>query len=87
MDGSRQHQIDYRIEKNKEAFLKIILSNCKSSEESVYATCALALDYMRMHYKALSACVPQQEAKAAFKITLDTFLCEYGMSVRVHEFE
>lgn len=87
MRESRQIELDVRMEKNKEAFLKYILGNCQDKQEAVYVTCSLALDYMRMHFKAIQNCVPQQEAKAAFKIAMDAFLVEYGMSVAIHEFE
>jgi len=86
MNPHRQHELDIRMENNKNAFLRGILGYCKTTEESVYVTCSLALDYMRMHYKAISHVADQQQAKAAFKVAMDALLVEYGMSVVIHEF-
>lgn len=87
MDAHRQHHLDAKIESNKAAFLKYILSDCRDKQEAVYVTCSLALDYLMMHHKALLNAVPSQEAKAALKVTLDLFLVNHGMSVAIHEFE
>lgn len=87
VDVIRQNELDIRIKNNLNYFLKHILSNCRGSEEAVYATCSLMLDFMRLHMKALQANLPTQEAKAAFKVGVDAFVVEQGMALKIFEFE
>lgn len=86
MDIERQYVIDKSLGQMKAYFLQHVIATSKEKDEAVYATCCLMLDFALMHYKAIKNCVPQQEAKAAFKISLDSLLVEHGMSVAIHEF-
>jgi hypothetical protein len=83
----RQQFIDKKMGSFKFKFLNDFISSCRDSEEAVYATCSLTQDFMQMLFKAVNSKVPQQEAKAAFKIALDSVLLDYGMSVAIHEFK
>lgn len=87
MRPARQAAIDREMERIKGAFGNNIASRCEDSEELIYSTCSLMIDFLRMNYAAINGNVPQQEAKAAFKIALDSVLIDYGLSTVIHEFQ
>lgn len=86
MNIERQQKIDKAIASFRFKFTTEIISSCKTTEEAIYATTCLTHDFTQMLYKAIHRNVPLQEAKAAFKIALDSVLLDYGMSIAIHEF-
>lgn len=86
MNPKRQNEIDNTLNKLLYQFNDKIISRCTNTEEATYALCVFNHHMMAMLFKVINANMPLQEAKAAYKVALDTVLLDYGMSVAIHEF-
>lgn len=83
---NRHEFLESLIKKQGTIILKTLTKDCQDLEDGTYYLCGLNADIMRMLYSIISRNMPAQEAKAAFKITLDSVLVAHGMSVEIHEF-
>ena len=87
MNSERQAMLESKLLKNEEYFLTSVIANCREVEEAVFSTCSHADLFANMFYKALRTELPAQEAKAAFKMSMDCALAKHGMSICIHEFQ
>lgn len=79
--------IEQRLKRHTEWFFTHVVNHCKTTEQATYALCASTHDMLHMFWRVLNKNLPTQEAKAAFKVALDTAILSQGMSVQIHEFD
>lgn len=73
-------------ESNKHSFKKVI-SCASDNNEMAYILTSFTQDWVRLSMMNLNNQLPSQEAKAAMKVILDTVLLDYGLHVRIDEFD
>lgn len=81
-----QKKLDEILQKQGGYVLRILAQTCDDTEDGTYYLCSLMHDSMKMFYSILSRNLDSQQAKAAFKVAIDSVLLEKGMSVQIHEF-
>lgn len=79
-------KLDSLLDKQGEFILRVLQKECIDVTHGTYYLTCLTHDVMKMLFSIMSRNMPQQEAKAAYKIALDSVLLNYGLSVNIHEF-
>jgi hypothetical protein len=81
-----QKVLDQILREHGKIVLKNLANHCTDVNDGSYYLCSLTHDSMRMLYSIISKNMESAQAKAAFKVAMDTVLLDYGMSVAIHEF-
>jgi hypothetical protein len=81
-----QQRLDKLLQQHGDIVLKNLAKACVDVNDGTYYLCGLTHDTMRMLYSIINKNMDNQQAKAAFKVAIDTVLLDYGMSVAIHEF-
>lgn len=82
-----EQKLDKLINQHGQVIMSNLAKKCNTTEEGVYYLCSLTQDLLKMLYSIINSGTSPQEAKAVYKVALDTVLLEYGMSVAIQEFK
>lgn len=80
------NRMDALLEHQKNFILKVLQKECQDIGDGTYYLTSLTHDILRMLMSIMNRNMPQQEAKAAYKVALDTVIADFGLSVMIHEF-
>ncbi len=86
MEITNTQKLDALLNRHGSYILKTLQKECVDISDGAYYLTGLTHDTMRMLYSIMSRNMTSQEAKAAFKVAIDTVLLDYGLSVAIHEF-
>lgn len=81
-----QKRLDKLLQRQGETVLRILSNDCVDISDGTYYLCGLTHDTLRMLYSIMKNNMTSQEAKAAYKVALDSVIMDFGMSVQIHEF-
>lgn len=84
---NRLKALEYHVKKMKDYFVNMLMKHASNKSEFHYVMTATTQDQIRMCMMGLKKDMPLQEAKATMKVILDTVLFDYGMHVRIDEFD
>lgn len=87
MSETGYEEIEKRISQANTFIYNKIIAPMPTNEGMCYALTRFTQDFLRMTYHHVSKNMPPQEAKATMKVILDTVLLNYGMHVRIDEFD
>jgi len=81
-----QAKLDMIINRHGQVILSNLANVCQDKEQGTYYLCSLTQDLLKMLYSIINSAMSPQEAKAVFKVAVDTVIMEHGMSIQIHEF-
>ena len=87
LSPDRTQLIENRMQKANKYMFDGVFKHLRTDSEQFYVLTSMTQDYTKITMEKLLKAVPSQEAKASMKIILDTILFDYGMSVKIDEFE
>lgn len=82
----RTQLLNKKLKRLQNEFVDTVFCKCRDGNEGAYVLTVLMQDYIKMLMMHLVRFLPRQEAKATMKVALDTILMDYGMHVKIEEF-